>query len=88
MWTLKLTLRPYEVQRQLDPEPVLDDASRVIAYLIEYWGMMPEDMVDMADWSETTVEVREIQAADLLVDPMAWIMSNIVPVKIELIRDY
>lgn len=87
MWTLRLTLRPYAEQREMDPEPVLDDASRVISHLIQYWGMLPEDMVEMATWDETSVEVRDIDGLDLLTDPMVWIMSNLVPLKIELIRD-
>lgn len=87
MWTLKLTLHPYEVQRRIDSEPWLDDASRIIAHLIEWWHMLPEDMTEMADWSEEYVEVRDIESLDLLIDPMWWIMSNIVPLKVELISD-
>lgn len=88
MWTLKITLRPYADQREFDPEPVMDDASRIIAHLIKYWRMAPEDMTEMADWSETSLEVRDIQTLDMLIDPMAWIMSNVVALKIEMVRDY
>jgi hypothetical protein len=87
MWALKITLRPYTEQREIDPEPVFDEASRVISHLIEYWGMLPEDMLEMATWSETSVEVRDIEVLDMLVDPMNWIMMNTIPLKIELVRD-
>lgn len=87
MWTLKLTLRSYAEQREMDPEPEMDDASSVISHLIEYWGMLPEDMLEMATWDETSVEIRDIEVIDMLVDPMNWIMMNLVPLKIELIRD-
>jgi len=87
MWTLKITLRPYSEQREIDPEPVFDDASRIISHLIEYWGILPEDMVETADWTETNVEVRDIEVLDALIDPMNWIMMHTIPRKIELIRD-
>jgi hypothetical protein len=87
MWTLKITLRPYAEQQEIDPEYEMDEASLIISHLIQYWGMLPEDMLEMATWSETSVEVREIEVIDTLVDPMNWIMVNTSPLKIELVRD-
>lgn len=87
MWTLKLTLRPYAEQQEIDPEYEIDDANRIISHLIQYWGMLPEDMVEMATWNETSVEIRDIELIDMLVDPMNWIMMNTIPLKIELVRD-
>lgn len=90
-WKLVVEFDPIDEQVARDPENMFpnDEVSRFVAYLGQYWGLLPEDLQDpkVIQWSpnESTV-VLFPEVLDHIADPLEWLLMHTIPKKVELTR--
>ena len=88
-WLLTVKLEPEEIQAQRGdgggPFPY-DDATRIIRYITEYWGLLPEDLGELAEWNSSEVKITG-DTIDYFIDVIPYIMLSTIPISITLERE-
>jgi hypothetical protein len=87
-WALTIHFDDLAVQEKTDPELAFpqDECSRLIAYLIELWGLLPETFQEIAEWdaNRITLHLDTLQSAT---EVMHWIGTYTVPQSVLLRRN-
>lgn len=87
-WRLAVSFEELAAQAEKEPQHAFpnDDVSRTIAFVCEEWGLSPEDLQQIARWTDTeiTIESDVIDAFDEL---LSHLVMHTVPVKIVVERE-
>lgn len=87
-WTLAVEYDDLDTQARRDPQSAFpdDDASRLIRFLIDEWGLFPEDLDELVTWSSTRV-TSQAEVLDYLIRAVAWIPLHTTPKTLTLTRN-
>lgn len=86
-WTLTVTFDSLATQERIQPEYAFpnDGCSRLIAHLLDVWGLVPEELPEVADWTDTTITVTS-DTLDALAPLARWVAMHTLPKDIRLTR--
>lgn len=83
-WTLTVEFDPAtEIAADPDNETVLGWAADFYAYLLRYWGEESEEVVA---WKDDTLVIA-VDVLDYINEPMGWLLSHVIPKRVELVRN-
>jgi hypothetical protein len=87
-WTLTVEFDDQETQSTADPELTFprDECSQVIAFIGEHWGLMPEDIQEMATWTPERL-VIQFEQLDFATTVVNWLGLETIPKSITITRN-
>lgn len=86
-WTLHVHFDDLETQRRRDGELAFpnDEASLFIAEIRRVWHLLPEELQELATWTDRCVVV-EVQVLDMLEGLLPWLTMHTVFTELYLTR--
>lgn len=87
-WILTIECDPLEIQAIKDPEYAFpnDEVSRIIGYLANIWGGLPEEFTKDWEWEATKISVT-FETLDNISGFLEWLTMTCVPKSVTLIRN-
>lgn len=87
-WTLTIDFDTLSDQERANPALAFpnDECSRLIAHVSEQWGILPEELLDMLEWTPTRAVFR-FGVLDYARTIMDWLTTHTVPKSATLIRN-
>lgn len=76
-----------ETQRRRDAELVFpyDEASLFVARIRHEWNLLPEELQELATWTDRCVVV-DVQVLDMLIELVPWLLMHTVFTELYLTR--
>ena len=87
-WTLTVVFDDLKTQTTADPELTFphDECSSLIGFLGDHWGLLPEEVQEIAEWTSTRM-VLQLESLEFVSTVTNWLGFHAVPQSITITRN-
>jgi hypothetical protein len=87
-WALTVVFDDLETQTAADPELIFpgDECSSLIGFIGDHWGLLPEQVQEIAEWTPTRV-VLQLESLEFVSTVTNWLGFHTVPQSITITRN-